>query len=194
MLDVRQCLYERKRGSLSQGRWIISSFHVLVFVSHRRWTWLERLHRANLTQLALIVFHQVTMMKGFPTVNHTIASNHWRENCHVLDWLHWKLRHSQEGACWSWGNFLDQSEGLHNHLSQPGREKRYSKTWYARLCETRWTYEEVEKVRGYCWVFLAVSVGRDLAAWWGSTDSVSTNLGYKYRNISNGGNIYGITL
>lgn len=52
---------------------------------------LEKLHRAVLVQLALIVFHSVKLMKGIPAMNHIIASNHWWENCHVLDGLHWSF-------------------------------------------------------------------------------------------------------
>lgn len=37
---------------------------------------LEKLHRALLIQLSLIVFHEVAAMKGIMTMNHTIASNH----------------------------------------------------------------------------------------------------------------------
>lgn len=82
---------------------------------------LEKLHRAVLIQLVLIVFHQDTAMKGIMTVDHTIASNHWLENCHTLDWLLWSsatlkrasdLKTKKELFRWKWQ--------ITNDLSQPG--------------------------------------------------------------------------
>lgn len=82
---------------------------------------LEKLHRAVLIQLVLIVFHQDTAMKGIMTVDPTIASNHWLENCHTLDWLLWSsatlkrasdLKTKKELFRWKWQ--------ITNDLSQPG--------------------------------------------------------------------------
>lgn len=51
-------------------------------------------------------------------INHTIASNHWLLNCHAID-----SGGRERQGCWPRRNFLDESDRLHNDLSQLGLQK-----------------------------------------------------------------------
>lgn len=160
-----------------------------VFIPWRRQTALmelEKLHRAVMVLFGLIVFHLDTEMRGIATMNHTSASDHWPENCHVLDWLLWWWCQIQDGSVRSAEQeetfWLNVPVYVMIYLHWDGKKKGGDLNllhWRGGNLIILQRGEKGQKVTGYCRVFLAVSLRHETAAIKCSTDKVSTQLGRK---------------
>lgn len=117
----------------------------------------------------LIVSHQVTNMKGIMTMNHTTAPNHWVENCHVLDWLHWSdiaFRGSIRPADHGRTLWMKVTDYIMIYLSWADERvtAKPDRLGCVKLYELTGNQNESGKGQGlFQWVFLANSWGLVLA-------------------------------